>query len=782
MQEISRAGWRRKGAVAFSVIVALLISLVAPITAATATPVNATAMPNHVFINQKCGAMNTSDTISHSFIELYNPTNSSVNMTGWHIDYAGDTTGTVDLSGKSIPAHGYFFIKGKENYTPGPNMKLVFASDDSDCDLYVPTMELGNKNCGLTLYNAVGTASSALVDAYGEGSATTLTAGNWAIASTSKQSVSVRVAYGDTADDFQRYQFDKTAAPADDAVYQQYLSSGLTPGKAKVDAPASVTVFDPQDLIINVGSDQTKLNFNWYSDDTITGTPKVKVSGTVTPFAGTQAAAPAEAGKNTNKVTVSGLTPNTTYSFQVSSDGVNYSATTYTFKTGGSGDFTFAAVGDPQIGASGNAANDAAAWKNSVADIMSNHPAFIAGTGDQMNDSNQTAAGIATKQVEYAGFIAGLNQSDQLVPFAATMGNHEGDGTSASGPGRQMFECHYNITNAQNTVVDGFKLQDYYYSYDEVLYVVLDTAPYPADATAAQAYINAYRSTLAAATTACAGQYKWLVVQTHKSEQSLADHNNDADINAYSLAGFEDLMTQYGVDLVITGHDHSYTRTYPFTSNGGPLVTGGITIDEANKGNALVDPDGTVYLVLDSASGSKYYSPVANKATTAVESQTTVPEYTLVNVTADKLSVTTKEVGTGTAIDAFSIEKTPAPLADPVVAAVITMIDDLPTPVALADKADVEAARAAYDALTSPQQALVTNYNKLQAAEATIAALEKAGKATGSGAATTTAKATTTLGLPTTGDSASLVGGVVSLLVFLGMAASLVVRKKLSVR
>ncbi len=57
---------------------------------------------------------------------------------------------------------------------------------------------------------------------------------------------------------------------------------------------------------------------------------------------------------------------------------------------------------------------------------------------------------------------------------------------------------------------------------------------------------------------------------------------------------------------------------------------------------------------------------------------------------------------------------------------VVSTIDAIGTPVTL-DKSDkVEAARAAYDALTDAQKALVTNYNKLVEAESTIDALNKA--------------------------------------------------------
>lgn len=58
--------------------------------------------------------------------------------------------------------------------------------------------------------------------------------------------------------------------------------------------------------------------------------------------------------------------------------------------------------------------------------------------------------------------------------------------------------------------------------------------------------------------------------------------------------------------------------------------------------------------------------------------------------------------------------------------AVINLIDALPAveALALADKADVEAARAAYDTLSDYQKDQVTNYDTLTAAEAVITALE----------------------------------------------------------
>ena len=61
--------------------------------------------------------------------------------------------------------------------------------------------------------------------------------------------------------------------------------------------------------------------------------------------------------------------------------------------------------------------------------------------------------------------------------------------------------------------------------------------------------------------------------------------------------------------------------------------------------------------------------------------------------------------------------------------AVEDLIDKLPDTLTLSDKADVNAAREAYDALTDTQKNLVTNYADLEKAENTIAALEAYEKA-----------------------------------------------------
>ena len=442
-------------------------------------------------------------------------------------------------------------------------------------------------------------------------------------------------------------------------------------GTAASADPAPLTVatgFQPADLVVNVGADATQMSITWFSAAG-SGTPQVRV-GSKAPVSGTDGAVATDSSRRWNKVTVTGLVPGTTYTFTVSDDGVDYSQQ-YSFTTAGSGAFSFAAVGDPQIGSASptdspaSIAAASASWSATVAEIQAKGASFVVGTGDQIENAGQSAADVAVKGQEYTGFLAGLDQGGSMVPFAPALGNHEGDGSSTTIVGRGLYGEHYDAPHQMTDVVNGLPLQDYFYTVNGVLYVVLDTAAYPSDAAAAAPYVSAFDHTLATATSTYAGKYSWLVVQTHKSQMSNASHWNDTDIRAYSQAGFEDLMTKYGVDLALTGHDHAYTRTYPLKSSyttvgtGGPLVADGVTADPNNTGDVLEDPDGTVYMVLDSATGSKYYSlHQPPKATSKVEYQGNVPEYTMVDVTSGSLTVTTYEVGNSKVVDRFTIDKT----------------------------------------------------------------------------------------------------------------------------
>jgi hypothetical protein len=88
-----------------------------PVPTITLTPTPTPTVANHIVISevQVQGTNNTDD-----FVELYNPTNVSVVLTGWKIQKK-TSPGTIsslvatDLNGKTIPAHGFFLWASTQN-------------------------------------------------------------------------------------------------------------------------------------------------------------------------------------------------------------------------------------------------------------------------------------------------------------------------------------------------------------------------------------------------------------------------------------------------------------------------------------------------------------------------------------------------------------------------------------------------------------------------------------------------------------------------------------------
>ena len=158
----------------------------------------------------------------------------------------------------------------------------------------------------------------------------------------------------------------------------------------------------------------------------------------------------------------------------------------------------------------------------------------------------------------------------------------EMDNQSASNGVKPNQEGKYDFTERREMETKG----NYYYLYDNVLFVTLNTGAYPGgndeenagnaavpSANAeneAEGIVENFRKTLDAATSEYQGQYQWLIVTHHKSTQTVAKHAADSDVENYVDAGFESLMTEFDVDFVLGGHDHVYSRSYVLKASAMP--------------------------------------------------------------------------------------------------------------------------------------------------------------------------------------------------------------------
>ena len=401
--------------------------------------------------------------------------------------------------------------------------------------------------------------------------------------------------------------------------------------------------FKPLTLGISPGNDTTELGFNWYSS----GSPADKVAQVRLMEEGAEeytesdgTVISASSGYTAHKVKVTGLEPGSSYNYQVSNNGNDWSES-YSVKIPPAGAFRFAAISDPQIVDRGRVDGSsrypalstfcADGWKETVRKLVDAEVCFIANMGDQVDNNQNTR-----NEPEYTSFFAPPELRN--LPFAPAVGNHDA---------HTNFYNHFNLPNEQfidedipSASVNTLLMGNYYYRYNNVLFVVLNTGVgNPSGRPAAMVYIDRFRQVLEAAKEAHAGKYDWLIVQHHKSTASVANHVADTDIQSLVEAGFETLMSEYDVNFVLAGHDHVYARSYPLEGmdNGkvslpdktqpGQDVTSGCTIAAA--------AGKPVYITFTTASGVKYYQVSADKTFKYNDSITNNSSYPYLGANAD---------------------------------------------------------------------------------------------------------------------------------------------------
>jgi len=165
-------------------------------------------LPSHVIINQVYGRADKTDAaISHSFIELYNPTETDVDLSGYSVQYAkaGSTWEKLVLTGVTIGSYTSFLIRCSSE--DGLASRYVIGNHDldwSDCVISNDAMKVAlvSNQTLLTVSNP--TSEQGVVDFIGAG--TTDYAYGSAITGISKQKTARRKNFantGNNASDFE---------------------------------------------------------------------------------------------------------------------------------------------------------------------------------------------------------------------------------------------------------------------------------------------------------------------------------------------------------------------------------------------------------------------------------------------------------------------------------------------------------------------------------------------------------------------------------------------------
>ena len=408
--------------------------------------------------------------------------------------------------------------------------------------------------------------------------------------------------------------------------------------------------YDSSRIILTPGKTAKDLGFAWYSQKK--GEPAVKIGkkedlSDAQEFKGTATEINRSNQKNTykasNKVTVEGLfEENTTYYYSYTDDVKNPNwSEVQSYTTKKTTNFQTILVGDPQIGASGsqgqgtaddiNISVDTFNWNKTLeqAKITAPNASFILSAGDQIDYAGTDSSdGKNVRESEYAGFT--YPALLRMLPLATTIGNHESKGTD--------YKYHYNNPNSEDGLGSTNSGSDYYFSYGNVLFISLNSN---------NRNTVEHRELLKKAVESNPDA-KWKVVMFHHDIYGSGQPHSDTD-GANLRALFAPLMDEFGIDMCLTGHDHSYARSY--------LMADGTAIQYDDS--VAINPEGTLYIAAGSASGSKFYKLATTKQYYIAErSNTQIPTFSTIDFSDESIVIKTYDYNGNKYADDYTLYKT----------------------------------------------------------------------------------------------------------------------------
>lgn len=235
-----------------------------------------------------------------------------------------------------------------------------------------------------------------------------------------------------------------------------------------------------------------------------------------------------------HSVSLQNLNPHQSYIYRVGTD--NYWSEWYEFQLDKSNSetYSFLYLGDPQ--------NDIRSqWSRVIRKAYSHNPsaAFILYAGDLINR--------AGRDLEWQEWFDAGSYLLATVPQAMTPGNHDYR--------NRVLDPHweYQFTSPGNGP-EPLKHTCYFVDYRDLRIISIDTAvdsELRAEDGVSLALQTAWLDSILRNTT-----QKWIVFTTHLPIYSPKESRD----NHHIRSKFQPILEKYGVDLVLTGHDHTYAR------------------------------------------------------------------------------------------------------------------------------------------------------------------------------------------------------------------------------
>ena len=209
--------------------------------------------------------------------------------------------------------------------------------------------------------------------------------------------------------------------------------------------------FSVDSLTLQPGETTSSINLNWYAPEGTTQS-KIQFGNEVYDVSINQLTPPTEVkedkykdtGKLVCKTSINGLQPNTKYTYYISNDGGNTWSKEYTYTTPSSDNFSFGFTSDPQIkennetnsnGWNPSDGTNKTGWAQMMKELEEQNVDLVVSPGDQVEDQSWG------KSSEYEAFFAPEQMTS--IPYAPAVGNHDR---------HYMFADHFNLPNEMNTL------------------------------------------------------------------------------------------------------------------------------------------------------------------------------------------------------------------------------------------------------------------------------------------------------------------------------------------
>ena len=577
-----------------------------------------------LIINQYYGGgsgINTGS-VSHAFIELYNSGNETISLEGKSIHYTATAKSGIweklELTGE-VPAKHSFLIRcahTNQGATVPPVLDLNDYEADMEWDMFIinkgVTVALMNNTEDIPAETDPQTLDS-YIDMIGSSDDKGMNVPYFegvAIPDQSKQKSVRRILFQDTNNNNADCDIVDFRYPTVNMAYNKfprYLAYGEWDEDDEVTAPEGTDDFnfipDQPTMAYNTFGEDPKTTryFRWFTGKDYQGQLKYKTADGE--YQTVQATISVEGNEAIHEVTLTGLTANTTYTYQLSAG--NNLTEEATFTTAGDGDFEFLHVTDSQ---STNIIGYEVFNRDLTVALEDCNANFIAHTGDIVEDNG-------TYDDYWRGFFKEaqsnlLNNGIVCVPGNNDLTIQPNGDTSLDNYGR-----HFKFAN-QSSITP----HSYTFEYGEAFFLCID---YTQKLNEQKAWIAEKLNNTSK---------KWKIVLIHAAPYtSFKEDTFD----------FAKLFEDGGVDLVLCGHKHMYMRSYPM------------------KNDAKVNPgEGPVY-VMGNSMGIKQGKLDSAQHWMEVRLAPMVSCYNQIKVTSNAIELIAKKVVNNTAqeIDNLTLTK-----------------------------------------------------------------------------------------------------------------------------